>query len=201
MRNFIKYLFCILISFPITIVAASQYSDNHIDKYVTDLINSGSSILSDNTISTDVKIAKTSELINKYLDMNWMARFTLGGYRNSLTQDQINQFVSTYSKYIVKAYSNLVKNYDGQKGNVVKIETLSPVEFKAHILITFGNSNKQQINVQYLVHHVDDVVKLKVFDVITEGVSLVNSQQAEFGSIIANSGFDKLLSKLQTKSK
>jgi ABC-type transporter MlaC component len=63
------------------------------------------------------------------------------------------------------------------------------------------NDENSIIKVDYLVRDLikGDKYNLKVSDIITEGVSMVNSHQDEFNSIITNNGFDALIIELKKK--
>ena len=64
-------------------------------------------------------------------------------------------------------------------------------------------NGQPSIKVDYLVRDVGagmgKKANLKISDVITEGVSMINSQQAEFNSMISSGGVDALMTQLKTK--
>lgn len=176
---------------------ASLASTNEsVNTYVNQLVHDGLDILDDTTTTQEVKIAKTKKLIFANLDLQWMARFTLGGYRKTLTPEQLNKFTTVYSNYVTKAYADLVKNYHGQKPSAFEVRSVDKGEFEVEMLIG-------EVRVRYRVHqlaHLNDKNNFKVSDVITEGVSLIQSQQAEFMNILSNRGFDALVEELLSKS-
>ena len=57
------------------------------------------------------------------------------------------------------------------------------------------------VKVDYLVHKLEKTKQnpYKVGDIITEGVSILNSQQSEFNNIISNQGIDALIDDLKGK--
>jgi ABC-type transporter MlaC component len=57
------------------------------------------------------------------------------------------------------------------------------------------------IKVDYLVHKLENTKKstYKIDDIITEGVSILNSQKSEFNNIIINQGLDALIDDLRGK--
>lgn len=191
-----KIIVCLILS----CLSLSAYSANDdkmaVDNYVNQLIRDGLDVCNDESLDQDAKIAKTKKLILANLDLNWMAKFTLGVYRRTLTPEQIKQFTEVYSNYVSKAYADLVKNYNGQEPKVQQVRVLDEGEFMVEMLIGTAKVN-------YLVRQVkgtSDKTNLKVSDVITEGVSLINSQQSEFMNILSNSDFDKLIDELGKRS-
>ncbi len=202
MKKIILYL--ILSSLSLTAYSQGSSTQNSapasasetVDSYVNQLVHDGLDILDDTTITQEVKITKTKKLILANLDLGWMAKFTLGGYRNTLTPEQINKFTTVYSNYVSKAYADLVKNYHGQKPGSLEFRSIDKGEFEVEMAIG-------EVRVRYRVHQFADVNNKSIFkvsDVITEGVSLIQSQQSEFMNILSNRGFDALVEELMSKS-
>jgi phospholipid transport system substrate-binding protein len=192
MKKFILY---VILSFISANAYPEDIDNTALHHYVNDLVNDGLNILNDKNLSQELKIIKTKELIINNLDLTWMAKFTLGNYRKTLAPEQIKQFIEIYSRYVSKAYADLVKNYKGQQAEVKQIRAID----KGQFMVTMSINN---IKVEYLVHQVNynNASNLKVSDVITEGVSLITSQQAEFMNILSSSGFDNLIKELAKKS-
>ena len=176
-------------------------SHPEVETYVHNLVNDSSSLLNNQRLSESEKITKSRELIYKNLDLEWMAKYTLGRNKKNLSKEQIANFVKIYSDYIVKTYSDMIKNYKGQQGIVKNVQQLDDNEFVVKMEIAQTNG-QAPIKVDYFIR---DLIEgkgsnLKVSDIITEGVSMINSQRDEFGSIIVNKGFEELKSELKKKS-
>ncbi|MGI4775875.1 MAG: MlaC/ttg2D family ABC transporter substrate-binding protein [Janthinobacterium lividum] len=178
-------------------------SSLNIEQYVSSIVDEASTLLSNDKISEAQKISKSSDLMAQNLDLNWMARYSLGRHRKDFNSAQIDQFTKVYSIYIIKTYSDLIRNYKGQKAVIKKVVQL--VEGKEYIVKTeVIQSGQSRISVDYLVHDVNQNSKgkpaLKISDIITEGVSAIHSQQQEFNSVINSRGFDALITELKQKS-
>ncbi|MCC8417882.1 MAG: ABC transporter substrate-binding protein [Rickettsia endosymbiont of Bryobia graminum] len=182
-----KIIFCLLI---LSSLSSSVYASDAVYNYANQLVKDELSILNDKNINQPTKVEKTKKLILANLDLNWMAKFTLGNYRKTLQSTQVEAFTSVYSHYVSKAYSDLVKNYHGQEPKDLKVESINE---KEHVVSMFIGT----VNVKYLIRGVGS---FKVYDIITEGVSLINSQQAEFMNILSSRGYDALISDLKAKS-
>jgi phospholipid transport system substrate-binding protein len=116
-----------------------------------------------------------------------------------LPSEKVNEFISVYSKFVVKAYADLAKHYNGEKAVVKKIKQVDDVMFIVSMEIV--KKDNEPIKVDYLVHKfgAKGDTPFKVADVITEGVSILNSQQAEFNSVIQSQGIDALIDSLNKK--
>ena len=172
-----------------------------VNQYANKMVQDGLDILRNDALSQDQKVQKTKDMIVTNLDINWMSKYTLGNYRRTLTPQQIAQFTKIYKEYVSKAYADLVKNYHGQKAKVVQVTNRSDSEFMVDLSI-ISNDGQGNTKVSYLIRltkdeHNNEV--LKISDIITEGVSLIRSQQSEFTNIISSRGFDALLAELRSK--
>jgi phospholipid transport system substrate-binding protein len=164
-----------------------------VGQYVNKLVDQVSTMLADESLSSETKVSKSRGLLSKNLDFDWMANYALGRNKQNLDSTQIQEFNKAYTQYVVKAYSNLVKNYNGEKTKINKVRELDTNEYMVNT--TVAKPGGQTIKVDYLIHA--KTSEFKVADIITEGVSLVNTQQSEFNSTIQNKGFDVLLKKLK----
>lgn len=187
-----KY-FLIIILF----LSSNAFADKlDVDSYVHKLMNDSLEILNDTNISQSNKSLKISKMLAENMDTEWMGRFTLGRLIRTVSESQASAFLSTYKNYVITNYSKTLTLYKGEKVEVQDAQKMNE-EFsivKTQVYKSDGNV----INVNYLVHKVDG--NFKVCDVITEGISLINSQKAEYGSIIAGSGIEKLITELKAKT-
>ncbi|WP_347939264.1 MlaC/ttg2D family ABC transporter substrate-binding protein [Rickettsia oklahomensis] len=188
------------------VITCSAYSNEKVpaglNDYVTNLVNEASITLNNSRLSQEAKISKARKLIYNNLDFNWMARYTLG--RNgvkTLSNEQIREFTKIYSKYVTKAYTDLIKDYKGAKPKIVGVRALNSTDFMVAMNI-ISNKGQEPIKVEYLVREMKKDGKdiFKVSDIITEGVSLVGAQQDEFTNTLKNEGFDQLIQNLQSRS-
>ncbi len=193
-----KKIIIFLILSCISLLTYSVTTDNKmvVENYVNQLIQDGLDVCNDNTLDQDTKTTKIKKLILANLDLNWMAKFTIGICIKTLTPEQIERFTKVYSNYVSKTYANLLKNYCDHKLKVQQIRILDQKEFMVEMLVGATKVN-------YLVRQVNDTnseTSFKVSDIITENISLISSQQSEFMSIVNNSGFDKLVEEIIKKS-
>lgn len=190
----IKKLFIIsLIVFSQATCAAEK---DPVMDYVSNLIDQTFSILKDASKDLTSKVKDSEKLIEANMDLNWMAKFTLGRYRRTLTPEQLADFEKQYSEYVVKVYGSAVKGYTDQDLKVKSKVEINKGEYAVKTqLIKVG---ADPINIDYLIREVS-ANEYKVFDVVTEGVSLINSHQAEFANIISNNGYDSLKEEINRK--
>lgn len=194
-----------LIFLIITAITSHLYGENthlEIEQYVDQLVTKASDLLNDQTLMANNRTTQSSELISANLDLEWMAMHTLGRHKKTLNSRQLSEFSEAYAQYVIKIYSDLVKNYRGEKAKIKKVYPLN--ENKQEFIVNteiIKNHGQPPVKVNYFVRRsISSTSKLKISDIITEGVSMVNSQKAEFSSIISNNGFENLVTNLRKKS-
>lgn len=169
--------------------------------YVTTLINEGYELFNDPTITKIEREKKVEKLLRENLYLEWMAKYSLGRHRRTLSKEKIAEFVEVYSKFVVKAYVDLTQHYKGETATLKAVRKFDDDMFIVYLEIEKPGSNSP-IRVDYLVHQImkkNGNFSFMVADIITEGISILNSQQAEFNSIITNQGIDALIANLKEK--
>ncbi|MCC8369666.1 MAG: ABC transporter substrate-binding protein [Rickettsia endosymbiont of Oxypoda opaca] len=201
MNRIITAIFLLFITF-------SAYSDNSVPEglsdYITKLVSEASSTLNDPNLTQDVKIAKARSLISSNLDFEWMANYTLGRQgRKGLSPEQTKEFISVYSKYVTKAYTDLIKDYKGEQPKITGVRQSGSTSTDFIVTMNIvSNTGQEPIRVEYLVRQIKNGGKntFKVSDIVTEGVSLISAQQQEFTNTLQTEGFDKLVENLKKHS-
>ncbi|MBU0966147.1 MAG: ABC transporter substrate-binding protein [Proteobacteria bacterium] len=134
-----------------------------------------------------VKIVKSrfasDELAQRVLALNWRAR----------TGQEKEQFISLFSQVLETTYINRLKSYSDEE-----------VTFKKQIVnndkaIVYSEivKNNQEIPIVYRVK--DDKGQWLIYDIIIEGVSLVQNYRQQFDQIIKNEGYDGLVRRMEEK--
>lgn len=169
--------------------------------YIEKLIDEGYTTFNDPALSDVQKNAKARELISSHLHLDWMANYALGRHRRVISPEKLNKFIKVYSQFVVKAYSDLSTSYSGEKAVLKNIRQIEDDMFIVNMEI-LRPSGQPPIKVDYLVHKLDDNKKdpYRIGDIITEGISILNSQQAEFNSVISNRGIDALIDELRNRT-
>jgi phospholipid transport system substrate-binding protein len=196
-----KNLISLLLSLFIAISPAHANDETQeLKLYVENLIATGYEVLNNPALEQQERIRQSSLLIKKNLYLDWMANYTLGRHRRVLSKDVIDNFTNVYSKFVVKAYSDLASHYSGEKAVIKKVKQIDDDMFIVGMEILKTNS-AVPIRVEYLIYKVTNTNKntYKVADVITEGISILNSQQSEFNSVISNQGIEYLIDNLSQK--
>jgi len=183
----------------IIFVSGSVFAgESDIENYVHQLMNESINVLNDTTIDQNTKTSKVRAMLASNMDTNWMARFTLGRIIKTISDTEASKFIDTYQNYVISTYARAVSQYKGEK---VEIQSVQKMDEEFSIVQTqVHKSDGNVINVNYLVKETKSG-EYKVCDVITEGISLINSHKAEYGSIIASQSINALIETLVQKTK
>lgn len=198
----IKYYFVVCILLCSFTIDSFAKENEEISLYVNDLMNQFFAIANNKSLTKEKKISMARAALEKNMDFTWMCKFALGRYRRDMSVQELTDFTEIYKNFLLSTYSTTITSYNGEKIDIKTVHPLSNDEYVVKVEIKGDNS--QGINMDYLVRQYTDKenkVTYKVFDIVTEGVSLISSQQAEFTQTIGSNSVQYLKNVLLDKIK
>jgi phospholipid transport system substrate-binding protein len=196
----ISVIFLVINMLCHTALGASEADVQDLRTYVQGIVEQGYDIVNDNKLSDQQKREKSSNLIRSRLHLDWMAKYALGRHRRGMTEAKIQEFIKAYSLFVVKAYADVAANYKGEKAVIKNIKQIDEDLFIVNSEFIKPGA-QSPIKVDYLVHKTEGKPNsYLVGDVITEGISILNSQQSEFNSVISSHGVDWLIEDLKRRA-
>ncbi len=145
--------------------------------------------------SKSQKINEIIDIVDKSINSNWISHFVLGiHYRNSTPQQQ-KKFTELYRQFMINTYSPKFKDYDGEIFEVLEVIPKTKTYLVKTNFIAAKSNTK--ILVDFRVKKNND--KFLVLDIVTEGISLIETQRSEFNSVISQQGMDSFLINLENK--
>jgi len=155
-------------------------------------------IVSDPSLKEPAKEAQRRERIRRTVDemCDWeeMSRRSLGRHWAQRSEQEKKEFVHLFGQLLERTYVDKVEGYSGEKVNYVgeRIDgDYAEVDVK---VVTKKNT---EIPVMYKLRTRDQ--KWWVYDMVIEGVSLVNNYRTQFSDILAKSSYEGLVKKLREK--
>ncbi len=144
--------------------------------------------------NSKARSAKIREVIVKRFDFAEMAKRSLGIYWKQRTPAEQNEFVSLFSDLLEDTYIRKIERYENEKVTYVGERTEGQYStVKTEIIGT----NEVEIPVDYRIFRKGD--KWEVYDIVIEGVSLVNNYRSQFYQIIGSGSYGELVKKLRAK--
>lgn len=149
--------------------------------------------------------AAVETLVDKYVDMERVAKFALGQYARQASPEQMAAYVPLFRKYATSVYQSTLENYSGQKLEVTDSIDRTERDFIVNSKVVGAKPGDQYANlvVSWRVYRKPDGAQA-IIDAGAEGVWLAIEQQSQFKSVIANNGggakgIDALIADLKTK--
>ena len=197
MISFIKKIF-FFISVILLISSNSNSAENNAEAFVLKLTNEAKIIFNDKSLSKDSRLKKLNDLSSKYLDLDALAGYTLGDYREKATSSERENFNKLFREYFIKNMSSKLNDFADQDLKIIDSKKINENNIIVSTKI-FSKKDAQEIAVDWRIFTKDS--KLLARDLVVEGLSLGRTQKEEFASIIASKGFVGVISALENFNK
>lgn len=145
-----------------------------------------------------LKVIVREELM-PYINYKYSAFKVIGPHLKNTTAQEREDFVPVFREYLVTSYAQVFTLYDKQPVEFAPAENFDDKKIVAvdTRVIMAGRDN---IDVSFKVRKDRRTNQWKAFDMIAEGVSLLDSKQAELNSIIRQKGLPYVTELLKTKA-
>ena len=165
---------------------AKQLIDSVVAR-INQVINSGR--------SESAMIKDFSKLFADFADLNFIAFKTLGPPARSASKAQMAAYTKAFQGYMSRKYGKRFREFIGGK---IIVEQAKALKSYYEVETTTILRGRAPFNGSYFVS--DKSGKPKFFDMRIEGVSLVNSEKDEIGSLLDRNGgnIDKLIATLNS---
>ncbi len=135
-------------------------------------------------------------IVDEYFDFHEMAMRSVGRPWRDQSLSNREEFVRLFKQLLFNTYVDRVENYT--MGNERVVYDSEEIRGRHALVKTrILEYRNTTVEVDYLLR-LDDG-KWRVYDIIVEGISLVNNYRSQFGSILANRTFDQLLDILRQR--
>ena len=148
-------------------------------------------ILRDERLDREQRWAEIGEVINAGFDFRRMSQSILATNWRSATAEEKRRFVEFFSQYLEDTYRNKIEAYTDQRVEYVGEQ----VRKDRAIVDTQILTDETRIPVTFRLKNNDG--QWFAYDVVIEGISLVNNYRSTFSAIIKSEGMDGLLVDLE----
>lgn len=158
-----------------------------------------------------VEIKKNPEILRTivlqelvpYIDSRYAAGYVIGNSvkLNTVPKEDFNTFVLAFQNYMVGTYAGVFTQYRDQKVIIEPGQPLDPSKKIITIKTRVIDPGKPDIKIEFKLRRVKDVNNWLVFDMVAEGISLLDSKRSEFGSLIRQQGLKSVATLLDEKAK
>ena len=155
-------------------------------------------ILTDPTLKSEQKTkerrAKLRKTVLERFDFSEMSRRSMGLYWKERTPEERNDFVRLFTDLLERAYVDRVEGYTGEQ--ILYLEETADGNY-SEVRTKIVTKRNQEIPIFYRLQNSNS--KWEVYDIVIEGVSLVNNYRTQFSKIIRTSSYQDLVKKMQAK--
>jgi phospholipid transport system substrate-binding protein len=133
-------------------------------------------------------------VVSARFDYLEMSRRALGAPWNDLSDQQKQEFVSLFRTLLTNSYADKIETYSGEGVQYLNERTEKEyAEVRTKVL-----SGKTEIPLDYRL--MNKSADWRVYDVVVDGVSLVNNYRGQFTKILRASSYSDLVDQLRKKS-
>lgn len=154
------------------------------DQFIREVGGDTLKALGDRSLTTEKREGLVRTLMTSHLDLEAVGQFCLGRYNRGLSEAQKQEYNSLFLDYLVKVYSQLLSQYNGET-----LDVRDGVKAAGSEQVVESQINRQNgppIRVEWKTHEKNG--KPLVTDVVVEGVSMAFTQRQQFESVIQNNG-------------
>lgn len=123
-----------------------------------------------------------------------MSKRALGAHWQTLNDKERQEFVELFKTFLSNSYADRITGYSGEQVQYLN-ERLEQGYAEVRTKVVSG---KTEIPLDYRMLNKDGT--WRVYDVVVDGVSLVNNYRGQFAKIIRTSSYADLVEKLRKKS-
>jgi len=155
-------------------------------------------ILAEKELKQPAKANERRQLLEKVVgerfDYQEMSRRSLGASWNSLSDKDKQEFVSLFQTLLVNTYADKIESYTGDGVQYINERNEKEyAEVRTKVL-----TGKTEIPLDYRL--IRKASEWRVYDVVVDGVSLVNNYRGQFSKILRNGSYADLVDQLRKKS-
>jgi len=190
----IKKILKSLVSFFFLFPTYTFATDTNAELFVSKLTNDAKAILFNISSDNQARLKQLDSLSLNNVDLDAVANYTLGEYRQKLSDSEKSTFSRLFKDYFVKNVSSKLNDFSDQDLKVLGSKKLNETNIIVNTKI-FSKKDGQEIIIDWRIYFSNN--KYLVRDLVVEGLSLARTQREEFASILVSKGFPELIKILE----
>ena len=181
-RRFVLTIISLLIALP-SLTAAPNVIAADASVFMNELWRHAVEVLSKKLPQSE-RLTRFRELFHADFDGPGIARFVLGRYWRSASEQEQQEFLRLFEDYVVFVYGTRLSNFNGETFRVRSSRTDESGTVVSSDIV--GPSGEAPIKVDWRL--ITDKGAFKINDVVIEGISMLVTQRSEFASVIQRHG-------------
>jgi len=157
------------------------------DVFVQSTVNRASEALN-NKFSKEEKIEKLKQIASETVDIDGISRYTLGSYKNKITDSQMIEYKVLFRQYFLKTFASRLAEYSNPEIKVISKKKLNE-KYTMVSSILVSTEQRPEVKIDWRISTKNPNNPL-IINLVIEGLSLARTQKEEFSSIIQNNDGD-----------
>ena len=163
------------------------------DVFIQSTVNRAANTLGGN-LTKEERVEELKNIAKETVDIEGISLYSLGPYRNKISDDQMIRYKKVFKNYFLKSFSSRLAEYTNPE-----IDVYSKKKINERYTIVYSKllktEKRPEVKIDWRVY-TKNPDNLLIRDLIIEGLSLARTQKEEFSSIInSNDGNVEILIK------
>jgi len=183
MKKFLTFVTFLIIIFSNT----SKVHAIEADVFIQSVVNRAAKTLGGN-LTKEERIEKLKDIARETVDIDGIGRYTLGSYKNKITDSQMIEYRALFKEYFLKSFSSRLAEYSNPEIEVVSKKKLNE-NYTMVSSILVSTEKRPEVKIDWRVSTKNPDSPL-IMNLVIEGLSLARTQKEEFSSIIQSNDGD-----------
>jgi phospholipid transport system substrate-binding protein len=142
---------------------------------------------------TDERVARLKKIADSCFDYGEMAKRSLGGQWNKLGEKDRQEFVDLFTEFLTATYVEKIHTYSDEEVKFLNERIEGDYAEVKSIMV----GKKTEVPLDYRLMKKDG--DWKAYDVVVDGISLVQNYRGQFTKILRSSSYEHLVQILRDK--
>lgn len=161
------------------------------------VVDQAVAILRDRQMGLPERRRKLRDLAENHFEFPQMARSAIGYHWNDLSDSQREEYTRLFSAFIEAAYLDKIQGYVDLEFQFVG-QTITGSHY-AEVTANVLQPDSEPINIKFELQR--EPGGWKIYDVLIDGISMVENYRNQFDRVIKRNGFNVLMSEMRLKEK
>lgn len=167
-------------------------------KFAKDMTAQATAALTDKSLTRARQLEKFKVVLANGLALDVIGKFVIGDARKKMTPAQVARYDAAFPNYITKQYA---EQFDEIVGRPLEVKEAKALKTGDVVVRTqFSRATGNPILVDWRVKKLKDG-KLRMVDIIVQGVSIMLVKREEFASFVKQNGVEALLTRLEADAR
>ncbi|MBT5031780.1 MAG: ABC transporter substrate-binding protein [Proteobacteria bacterium] len=139
------------------------------------------------------------QVIMPHIDLERTYRLVLGSHSRSLSPEKQTEFNTEFKNLLLRTYGTAFYDYTDQQITIKPFENTDN-EDRVTVYAELVRTDAPNVVLEFKMTN-RGLPSWKVYDLVTEGVSLISNYRSQYDGIISRNGIDALIAQLADKNK